>query len=129
MTKMTWAALYERAVATCQPRDVSTSLYTGSVAAGIMTNQEHVYTGVSIDTACSLGYCAERNALGSMLTAGETVATRVVAVKGREILMPCGACREFLMQLGPASRDTEILVSLTPLKTVKLAELMPAYWQ
>ncbi|WP_225422822.1 hypothetical protein [Lactiplantibacillus garii] len=64
-----------------------------------------------------------------MLTAGENTAIKVVAVRGNELLMPCGACREFMMQLGTTSPDIEILVNLHPVRTVKLAELMPHYWQ
>ena len=41
---------------------------------------------------------------------------------------PCGACREFLMQLGPESGETEILLDLEGRKTVRLKELMPDWW-
>ncbi|CAM3282572.1 cytidine deaminase family protein [Lactiplantibacillus plajomi] len=127
METINWQTLYARAVASCQPRDVSNSVYAGSVAAALVTSRGTVFTGVSVDTACSLGFCAERNALGSMLTAGEQTVTRIVAVRGREILMPCGACREFLRQLG--NPDVEVLVQLAPLVSVKLKELLPRYWQ
>lgn len=30
-----------------------------------------IYTGVCIDTACTLGMCAERNAIANMITNGE----------------------------------------------------------
>lgn len=127
METISWQTLYARAVASCQPRDVSNSVYAGSVAAALVTGRGTVFTGVSVDTACSLGFCAERNALGSMLTAGERTVNRIVAVRGREILMPCGACREFLRQLG--NPDAEVLVQLEPLVSVKLKELLPRYWQ
>lgn len=41
---------------------------------------------------------------------------------------PCGVCREFMMQLGAESEDIEILLSLEPLKTVKLGEMFPDWW-
>ncbi|WP_225422824.1 cytidine/deoxycytidylate deaminase family protein [Lactiplantibacillus garii] len=63
MNDVTWQALYQQAVATCQPHDVSATVYAGSVAAAVLTANGHVYTGISVDTACSLGYCAERNTL------------------------------------------------------------------
>lgn len=31
-----------------------------------------IYTGVCIDTACTLGMCAERNAIANMITNGES---------------------------------------------------------
>ena len=50
-------------------------------------------------------------------------AKKVVAVtKTGEILPPCGACREFMMQLG-SPEDTEILVDSDTAVTLK--DLMP----
>jgi len=42
--------------------------------------------------------------------------------------MPCGACREFLMQLSPENRNTEIMVDYAARETVTLGELMPNWW-
>lgn len=123
-----WQNLYERAVAVCKEREVSDFIYVGSVAAAVLTGSGTIYTGISVDTACSIGYCAERNAIGSMLTAEETVVKKVVAVKGEEVIMPCGACREFMMQLDGKNREMEVLTSLNPIKTVALAKLIPDYW-
>lgn len=123
-----WRNLYDEAVANCNERKISDSVFVGSVSAVIFTEKGNIYGGVSIDTACSMGYCAERNAIGSMLTAGESAINKLVAVRNKEILMPCGVCREFLMQLGKKNRETEILVSLSPLRVVKLGELLPYYW-
>lgn len=66
--------------------------------------------GFGIDTDCSLGMCAERNALSTMITAGDFSVKKVIAVaKDGKILPPCGACREFMMQLSCGS-EIEILV-------------------
>ena len=91
--------------------------------AAVLTENGNVYTGVCIDTDCSLGMCAERNALSTMITNGEYAAKKVIAVtKTGEILPPCGACREFMMQLG-SPEDTEILVDSDTAVTLK--DLMP----
>ncbi len=42
--------------------------------------------------------------------------------------MPCGACREFLMQLNAENADTEILVDYNTRETITLNELMPNWW-
>lgn len=42
--------------------------------------------------------------------------------------MPCGACRELLMQLSPKNRYTEIMVDYAIRSTVTLGELMPMWW-
>ena len=42
--------------------------------------------------------------------------------------MPCGACREFFMQLSPRNKDAEILVNYETRETITLNELMPKWW-
>lgn len=41
---------------------------------------------------------------------------------------PCGACREYMMQLDKDSGEIEILIDLEELKTVRLKELIPDWW-
>lgn len=45
------------------PRIISPFIEAGDVAAAILTKQGNIYVGVCIDTACTLGMCAERNGL------------------------------------------------------------------
>ena len=47
---------------------------------------------------------------------------------GGAVGSPCGACREFLMQLSPDSGDIEILTDLESRSTVRLKELVPDWW-
>lgn len=124
-----WNKLYDAARAVQNGRTVSPFIDAGGVAAAILTKQGNVYVGVCIDTSCSLGMCAERNAIASMLTHGESRIDKVVAVMpdGR-VGSPCGACREFMMQLDKDSGEIEILLDLDTQKTVKLRELMPDWW-
>ena len=42
--------------------------------------------------------------------------------------MPCGACREFFLQLSDKNKDMEILTDYENRKTVKLIDLMPGWW-
>ena len=42
--------------------------------------KENIYVGVCIDTVCSLGMCAERNALANMITNGENSICKVLAI-------------------------------------------------
>ena len=126
---MEFAELYQKAVEVLDPRQVSENVETGGVAAALVTDKGNVYRGVCIDTACGLGMCAERAAAASMITVGEHQIDKILALMpdGR-VGPPCGACREFLMQLGPESGETEILLDLEGRKTVRLKELMPDWW-
>ncbi|CCF27593.1 MULTISPECIES: cytidine deaminase family protein [Leuconostoc] len=127
-TSEQWTELYEKSKNLIPESELSEFFYAGSVGAAILSDTNKIYTGVSIDTACSIGFCAERNAIGTMVSNGDKMITKMVATKNDEIIMPCGVCREFMMQLGPQSKDVEVLVSLNPLKTIKLSNLIPNYW-
>ena len=129
MEENIWKTLYERAKAVQRERKLSPLMEVGSVGAALLTDKGNIYTGICIDTACGMGMCAERNAIANMLTNGENRITKVVAVMpDGSNGTPCGVCREFMMQLGTESREIEILLSLEPLKTVKLGEQLPDWW-
>ncbi len=100
----------------------------GHVGAAILTDKGHVYTGVSIDAWCGLGFCAEPSAIANMLTNGEHGIRKIVAVNGRngKILPPCGRCREFLYQV---TGDKEVGVILDKCREAKLGDLLPEQWQ
>lgn len=124
-----WNELYRAARNVQNNRMVSPFIEAGGVAAAILTKQGNIYVGVCIDTACTLGMCAERNAIANMITNGESQIDKVVAIMsdGR-VGLPCGACREFMMQLDKDSGDIEILLDLATEKTVRLRELIPDWW-
>ncbi|MBQ7822450.1 MAG: cytidine deaminase [Clostridia bacterium] len=124
-----WQKLYESALAVQNERVISPFVDAGGVAAAVLTKKGNIYTGVCIDTCSGLGMCAERNAMANMITHGEHEIDKVVAVMSDGgVGSPCGACREFMMQLSKNSGGIEILVDLEVLKTVKLSELMPDWW-
>jgi cytidine deaminase len=96
----------------------------GGVAAALVTTTGRVYTGICIDTACSLGFCAEHAAVAEMLKSRESEINSIVAVdSGGEVLAPCGRCRELLWQVSP--HNSGIRVILGPGIAVTLAELLP----
>lgn len=124
-----WQELYDRARSVQNPRTVSPFIEAGGVAAAILTKAGNIYVGVCIDTACTLGMCAERNAIANMLTHGESQIVKLVAVtEDGRVGSPCGACREYLMQLDRDSGEIEILLDLASQTTVKLKSLLPDWW-
>ena len=123
---MDWKELKDIAAATLSPRRVSEDIEVGGVAAALVTDQGNVYRGICIDTACSMGFCAEHAAIAAMLTAGEDKVAQIVAVNwDKTVLPPCGRCREFLLQLG--NPETQVLVAEDTAVPVK--ELLPYSWQ
>ncbi len=125
-----WNELYNAAKAVLNPRAVSKFVEAGGVAAAIESGSGKIYTGVCVDTACTLGICAERNAIFHMLTDGEDTIRRVIAISSKgEAMAPCGACRELMVQLNPEGyREIEIMLDYQRGRVVKLGELTPDWW-
>ena len=126
-----WGELIARAEQVCCPRSLSVSSEAGSVAAAILTDRGNCYTGVCIDTPCSMGFCAEHAAAAAMITAGENRIVGVVAVHREEdgsvtIIPPCGRCREFLCQLHDDNHLAQVRLND---RTVTLDELLPFRWK
>jgi len=125
-----WRRMLSAARAVQHGRQVSRYVEAGGVAAAVLSASGRIYTGVCVDTSCTLGICAERNAIFSMLTQGEDAIARVVAVMsdGR-VGAPCGACRELMVQLMPDTyQDILILTDAEKGTVVSLGQLTPAWW-
>ena len=125
-----WNQLYDAAKAVLNPRQVSSIIEAGGVAAAIESVSGRIYTGVCVDSACTLGICAERNAMFHMITCGENAIRRVIAIEreGRAI-PPCGACRELMTQLMPNEYKTiEVMMNYETGRVVMLGELTPEWW-
>lgn len=124
-----WEQLYKEAKKVQKGRTISPFIDAGGVAAAILTESGNIYLGVCIDTASSLGMCAERNAIANMITNGESQIEKVVALMpDGTVGSPCGACREYMMQLDKNSGDIEVLLNYEKREKVSLKELIPDWW-
>ena len=125
-----WTEMYDAAKAVLNGRKISEYLSCGEVAAAICSKSGKIYTGVCVDTACTLGVCAERNAIFNMLTCGENEIDRVLCIMpDGSNGAPCGACRELMVQLmAEKYKDIEIMLDYAIERVVKLGELTPEWW-
>ena len=125
-----WDKLYEEAEKVLRPRKVSSIVEAGGVAAAIEAQSGKIYTGVCVDGACTLGICAERNAIFNMITCGESKIRRVIAVNwDGKAMPPCGACRELMSQIMPEDyKNVEIMLDYDKKEVVTLGELTPKWW-
>jgi len=127
--KEIWDLLIEKALDVQNPRIISPFIEAGQVGAAILTKSGNVYTGVCVDTASTLGVCAERNAIHSMITNGESKIEKIVCVTSDgKVGTPCGACRELIMQLDEFSGDIEIFADKDTYEIVKMIDLVPNWW-
>jgi len=128
LTSITFDELYKQAKSRINPRKLSEYAEAGGVGAAILSESGMVYMGVCIDTACSMGFCAEHAAAAALITAGESRVLKMIAVAwdGR-ILPPCGRCREFISQLHDDNLNTEVMVSEGVIMTIQA--LLPYDWR
>jgi cytidine deaminase len=99
-----------------------------NVGCALLSKSGMLYLGVNVDTGSSMGYCAEHNAIGTMITDGEYQIDTVVAVwldddENIYILSPCGRCREFMQQIDERNLDANVILDVE--NVVKLRELLP----
>lgn len=124
-----WDELYNEACKVQNRRVISPFIECGQVSAAILTKKGNIYTGICLDTASTLGICAERNANFNMLTNGESQIAKIVCVMSNgDVGTPCGACRELIMQLGRDSKNIQILIDKEEYKTVTMDNLVPNWW-
>ena len=101
----------------------------GDVGSALLSQGGKVYLGVCADLGCS-GFCAEQNAMGSMMTEGEYRIARIAAVWKDEagcvhVLSPCGHCRQMMIDMDKANLKAEVI--LDQHKTVTLEDLLPRH--
>ena len=129
-----WEELYNKAKLEYHPERVSPFVEAHHVVCAIESEDGRIFTGFCIES-CSgvMNLCAERvAALNMYVNSGQTVIKRMIAFrdeppKGRGG-MPCGACREFLMQLSLKNKDMEIMIDYDNRKTITLEEVLPDWW-
>jgi cytidine deaminase len=130
-----WETLYFKAKEQYHPVEVTPFVYAHHVVCALESENGAIYTGFCVES-CSgvMNLCAERvAALNMYVNSGQTVIKRLIAFRDKAPYgdgsgMPCGACREFLMQLSCKNRDMEIMVDYQKRETVTLKELMPNWW-
>ena len=130
-----WEKLYLKAKEQYHPQEVTPFIYAHGVVCAIEAKNGEIYTRFCIESCCDVvTLCAERvAALNMYVNSGQTVIKRLIAFRDKPPYgggsgMPCGACREFLMQLSIENKDMEIMVDYDKRETITLGELVPMWW-
>ncbi len=130
-----WEKLYLKAKEQYHPEEVSPFIYAHHVVCALEADNGEIFTGFCIE-GCSgvIAMCAERvAALNMYINSGHKVIKRMIAFRDRPPYgdgsgMPCGACREFFMQLSIENKDMEIMVDYEKRETITLEKLIPLWW-
>ncbi|MCX7021212.1 MAG: cytidine deaminase [bacterium] len=121
--------LLERAA---EARVLARAPYSGfAVGAAVLCADGRVFTGANVENAAyGESLCAERNAAGSAVSAGALPITACAMVAGRtgsppRGVWPCGACRQFLFELGGGDLMVYTLADDGSVASARLADLLP----
>ncbi len=101
----------ELIAAACRIREQAYVPYSHfAVGAALLADDGRVFTGVNIENASyGLTVCAERNAVGAMVTGGGR-RVLAVAVCTENGVTPCGACRQVLSEFAPENGDVPVWI-------------------
>lgn len=117
--------LYAHAKKLATPFIASKKAVSGNVGSILVTSDGKVYTGVSVNTPCSLGFCGEHAAVAAMMADRKAVIHSIVSVDDDgEVMPPCGRCRQLFLFLHEDNRKTIIYINNDG-DFVTLSELMP----
>ncbi len=130
-----WDKLYEVAKKQYNPHDLSPFFYSNHVVCAIEAENGEIYQGFCIEGASGvLNLCAERIAAVNMIVnSGQTVIKRILVMRDRPPFkegnfLPCGACREFLLQLNIKNKNCQIMTDYDKKEFITLNELLPRWW-
>lgn len=105
-------------------RNLSDYASCGHVGCALLTTKGNIYTGISVDSNCNLGKCAEYAAIAEMLKNKESEIAKIVAYSAKGIIYaPCGSCREMIRMVNENNLQTEVMVAQD--RVVKLKDLLP----
>ena len=129
---MTNKDLIKKAASVVKVRKTKNGLF-GDVGSALVSDNGKVYVGICANVGSNT-ICAERTAIGPMMTDGEYKITKIVAVWKDEngiiyVIPPCGNCRQYIRDIEEGNLETEVVLDKD--KMVKLKELLPYYdwWQ
>lgn len=98
-----------------------------AVGACVLTDTENTYSGCNFENSSfGLTICAERNAIGTAITAGEKkIKAIAIYSPNAEYCQPCGACRQVMHEFKSDSGIDVITTGSSGLKVLTLDSLLP----
>ncbi|MFT5193810.1 MAG: cytidine deaminase [Cellvibrionaceae bacterium] len=96
------------------------------VGAALITENGEIFTGVNFENASfGLTICAERNAIGTMVTGGQKT-IKALAVATENGVTPCGACRQVMLEFARENYPVYIVNTTTGIvRDTTLNQLIP----
>lgn len=129
---MTNEELIQYAATVIKSRKTKNGLFA-DVGCALLSTEGKIYLGVCAASGSNV-FCAEQNAIGSMITDAVYSISKIVAVWKDEhndvhVVAPCGNCRQMMFELDKQNLNTEIILDRDKVST--LEELLPyhTWWK
>ncbi|HWP30254.1 MAG TPA: cytidine deaminase [Fimbriimonadales bacterium] len=112
--------------AAIQVRDLAYCPYSKhAVGAAVLGEDDKIYSACNVENASyGLTICAERNAIGTMLSNG-CKKWKMIAVASPKGAFPCGACLQVLQEFASENAAVILVDSDRKISTFSLSELLP----
>lgn len=129
-----WEKLYIAAKELYNPHYTSPFIYSHHVVSALEAENGEIFTGFCIRSCSGVGnLCAERiAAINMFVNSGQTKIKRIATFRdlppNGNLSIPCGACREFLLQLSVENSHTEVIMDYDSRSTITIEELTPMWW-
>lgn len=129
-----WEKLYIAAKELYNPHYTSPFIYSHHVVCALEAENGEIFTGFCIRSCSGVGnLCAERiAAINMFVNSGQTKIKRIATFRdlppNGNLSIPCGACREFLLQLSVENSHTEVIMDYDSRRTITIEELTPMWW-
>lgn len=125
MTDLTITSMYNQAKATSERAYAPYSHF--KVGCCIRTTNDRFFTGCNVENVSyGLTQCAEAVAIANMVSCGvHEIAEVVVMAEAEMAAIPCGACRQRLVEFAKPSTLIHLGNRDKILRTVKLNEIIP----
>ena len=105
-----WTTLYKEAKNNIKAKSIPPFIEYGNNSCAILSQNNKIYTGVSIASNTSIGSSAEKAAITTMLNDGENIIKKMVILNElEEVILPSPDSFEYLIELTNDIEDLEIL--------------------
>ena len=85
--------LINKAKSIVKPKKMKHGFTASDCGCALVTANDNIFLGVSIDTCSSMGFCAEHSAIAAMVTKGEYQIKKIVAVDEDGVVLPSDVLR------------------------------------
>lgn len=120
-----WNKLFVEAKKKINSKEISPFIEIGSCACAIETNDNNIYTGITITTS-TFNNNAETNAILNMINHGENKIKKILVINElEELIIPCEEGIKNILELDIEPENVELILED---KIVTLSSILPDWW-